>query len=242
MMFDAAAGTVSTECGASTAITLPLVLDQWVEIKVFLFLDMDWVQIYYDGTLLDDPAVADHPELGGGYQWSLGMFGSNTTGRVNLAALDLFANSASSIYYDDFSLTPFAFEIIGSGCAGSMAAPQLIGRTHPRIDETFEMEVTNLPQSVAFLALGFNTAQAAHGALPFDLGVVGMPGCYQRVSDDFATFLAGSGNIATYSLAIPNVQGFVGLKFSAQAVALDPAAGNARGAVISDAATIIVGR
>ena len=55
--------------------------------------------------MLDDPAVGDHPTLGGGYQWSMGYTGGGTVTN-NIGALDLFANGASTIYYDDISISP----------------------------------------------------------------------------------------------------------------------------------------
>ena len=105
MRIDAATGTVFQNCGGSASISMPYVADAWKEIKVVIDLDNDWVQLYYDGNLFDDPAVADHPTLGGGYTWSLGDGGGNTTGQAAFGALDLFANNASSVYYDDISLT-----------------------------------------------------------------------------------------------------------------------------------------
>ena len=73
---------------------------------VNVYFDEDWVQILYNDVVLDDPAVADHPILGGGYAWSGGQFGGSTTVINNIGALDLFANGASTIYYDDISISP----------------------------------------------------------------------------------------------------------------------------------------
>jgi hypothetical protein len=101
-------GMIHCDCGAyypDGLITVPFVTDEWAEILVYVDLDEDWVQIYYNGQLLDDPAVADDPVLGGGYQWTAGPFGEDT-GALNIAAVDLYANSASAIYYDDMSLAP----------------------------------------------------------------------------------------------------------------------------------------
>ncbi|MCB9885069.1 MAG: hypothetical protein H6838_06225 [Planctomycetes bacterium] len=241
LQFNNTTGMVSQRCGGAATISMPFVYDQWAEIKVFLHLNQDWVQIYYNGVLFDDPAVADHPTLGGGYQWSLGDGGTNTTGRVNLGAIDLFANNASAVYYDDISLTPFEFETIGNGCAGSLPTSTITATSAPRVGQTFAAEIDNLPLSLAFLSLGFSTVSNGSTALPYDLGAVGMPNCWLRVSPDIVLFLTGTAGTANYSVAIPNDPAFEGVSFHAQALIPDPAAGNPLGGVASDAATILIG-
>jgi hypothetical protein len=101
--FDPNDGLIHADCGSSTQVTMPYLTDQWVEIRVDIDLDEDWTQIYYDGTLLDDPGLADHPTLGGGYSWTGGTFGQGG-GVLDIAALDLFAYNATSVYYDDLCL------------------------------------------------------------------------------------------------------------------------------------------
>ena len=65
--------------------TLPLVEDAWVEIVVEIDLVNDIQTVYYDGQLLFTDS------------WSRGN-------ALNIAAVDLFANNASTVYYDDISL------------------------------------------------------------------------------------------------------------------------------------------
>jgi hypothetical protein len=103
--FNDATGLIGGNFGGAAIDLIPYVLDQWCEVKVVANFNEDWCQIYYNGTLLDDPAVADHPTLGGGYQWSLGYGGGGTVTN-NIGALDLFANGATTIYYDDISIDP----------------------------------------------------------------------------------------------------------------------------------------
>jgi hypothetical protein len=106
MSFMSSDGKVHCDCGDVTeVVAMDYVVDDWSEIRVYVDLDEDWVQIYYQGELLDDPDVANHPTLGGGYPWTAGPFGQDE-GALNIAAVDLFANSASEIYYDDMSLAP----------------------------------------------------------------------------------------------------------------------------------------
>ena len=95
------------DCGAADNVTMSYVANEWVEIRVDIFLDPedDWTQVYYNGTLLDDPALPDHPVLGGGYSWSAGVFGAGD-GVRDIGAVDLFANGSTPVYYDDITLVP----------------------------------------------------------------------------------------------------------------------------------------
>ena len=77
--------------------TLPLITDQWVEIRVYIDLGYDWMKVYYNGDLLVEK------------KWSAGP-GNEGNGIVNLSAVDLFSDSLKSVYFDDFCL-----EEIGGG-------------------------------------------------------------------------------------------------------------------------------
>ena len=77
--------------------------------------------------------------------------------------------------------------------------------------------------------------------LPLDDGPFGMPGCTTHTSVDNVTLLVGTANTAVSTLPIPDVAGLVGIHFFQQALVLDPAAGPALGAVMSDAAAAVVG-
>ncbi len=102
--FDSLDQMIHADAGSSNEVTLPYFTDQWSTIAVRIDLGNDWTQIYYNGTLIDDPALADNPTLGGGYQWTKGVFGNDTNGLLNIAAVDLYANGSSSVYYDNMSL------------------------------------------------------------------------------------------------------------------------------------------
>ena len=101
--FDSADGLLHGNFGSSADITTPYVTDQWAEIKLEIYLNDDWVQVYYNGTLLDDPALPDHPTLGGGYKWTGGVWGGSYQA-LNVGAVDLFGNNANEVYYDDMAL------------------------------------------------------------------------------------------------------------------------------------------
>jgi len=81
--------------------TLPLITDQWVEIKVNIDLDTDWMEIYYDGDLLHEKNWTATPSNDG-------------SGSLNIAAVDLYANSASSVFYDDLSLEQVGGSVVWS--------------------------------------------------------------------------------------------------------------------------------
>ena len=87
---------------------------------------------------------------------------------------------------------------------------------------------------------GFSNTNSVFGALPFDVTVYGAPGCFGRVSTDVTTLLLGAGNTAAWNFVIPNDPGLSGLPLYNQALVLDPGF-NALGAVLSDAAGMIVG-
>ncbi len=66
--------------------SLPIIFDQWVEIQVVIDFDANLQSIYYGGNLLVEKS------------WTDGVSGG---GSLNLAAIDLFANGASPVYYDN---------------------------------------------------------------------------------------------------------------------------------------------
>jgi len=71
--------------------TLPVAFDRWVEIQVVIDLDADTQTFYYDGQML---------YMG---TWTNEV---STGGALNIGAVDLYANGASPVYYDDMSLLP----------------------------------------------------------------------------------------------------------------------------------------
>jgi len=134
-----------------------------------------------------------------------------------------------------------SYVIFGAGCAGSMPSTTLVPLDTPRIGAALQVHLDHLPVNAAFLIAGFSNSNSAFGPLPLDLGPIGMPGCAARVSIDFVALVLGSGGFADHRLPIPNVPGLVGVHFYQQALVLDPGAGNALGAVMSDAAAAVIG-
>ncbi len=68
-----------------------------------------------------------------------------------------------------------------------------------------------------------------------------MPNCSLRISVDSIHLMQGFAGSATYSLAIPSAPTLAGLVLYQQAMVLDAFAGNPASAVMSDAATAVIG-
>jgi subtilisin family serine protease len=87
VMFDASTNQVIND--GATPGQLPLVRGQWMEIRVEIDLVNDIQSVYYGGDLLFTGTWTD--EVSG-------------DGQLNIAAVDLWSNGASTVYYDDISL------------------------------------------------------------------------------------------------------------------------------------------
>ena len=70
--------------------SLPWVTGEWVEIRVEINLGANLQTFYYDGTFLYETS------------WTEGASGG---GALNVGAIDLFANGATPVYFDEISLT-----------------------------------------------------------------------------------------------------------------------------------------
>lgn len=75
-------------------VSCPLITERWVRIDVLVDLAADLYRVYYDGV-----------ELGTAVSWTAGVYGGGG-GELRIAALDLFANASSGVYYDDLHLRP----------------------------------------------------------------------------------------------------------------------------------------
>jgi hypothetical protein len=209
------------------------VYDRWVEVKAIIDLNQDWVRFYYDGVQLFETGVIS-PTLGTGYRWTGGVFGGGT-GALNIAAVDLYANNtAQPVFYDDISLEPFSYELVGRGCPGTLPVSQFTLLNAARVGQAFVASFDNMPANAAFHTLGWSDQNSLLGPLPLDLGAFGAPGCKVFHSVDNLLFLLGTQGSAAYALPIPPVAAFAGYELIQQALLLDPAA-NALGAVVSNA-------
>lgn len=104
VQFDGGAGTVSDfDVPAST---MAMVRDQWVDFRNEIDLDANTQSFFYNNQLLFTKS------------WTEGVSGG---GAVDIGAIDLFANGATSMYYDNLSLTavpePASMLALGLGAA-----------------------------------------------------------------------------------------------------------------------------
>ncbi len=86
--FQSATGTVVSDFDGNA---LPLIRGRWVQIRVEINLDTDTQTFYYDNVPLYTKS------------WRCGVSGCGPL-PPNIAAVDLYANGASPVYYDDMSL------------------------------------------------------------------------------------------------------------------------------------------
>jgi hypothetical protein len=124
----------------------------------------------------------------------------------------------------------------GDGCLGSNGTPSLGFTGSPVQGNTITFDLTNGVQNgIALLVAGFTNA----APFPFDLGVVGAPGCSQ-FTDLGVTLVAltDPAGAASIPLAIPPA--FVGFRFFTQYAVLDPAA-NAFGFTTSNYLNVLTG-
>lgn len=74
-------------------INVPYETDRWVKIQTIVDLDNDWTQVYYDDELIAE------------YEWTGGVYGDGG-GALDIAAVDLYAQHSTNVYYDDLVLEP----------------------------------------------------------------------------------------------------------------------------------------
>lgn len=76
--------------------TLPIVRDRWAEIKMEVDLDANTATTWYDGQFLSGPRQWFNP--------------AGTDDRQSIAAIDLYAGGAQSVFYDDIRLEEIRLE------------------------------------------------------------------------------------------------------------------------------------
>ena len=77
--------------------TLPLITGRWVRFNMVIDLDTDWVDMYYDDQLLDYREWTAGPNL-------------LMTGELNIACIDIYANGATPVYWDDVYIQAYGSE------------------------------------------------------------------------------------------------------------------------------------
>ncbi len=125
----------------------------------------------------------------------------------------------------------------GTGCAGSLGVPALNGAVgaKPVLGATFTLQVDHLPLGLAVVGFGASLTNFGTLPLPFDLGLIGMPGCTLLAAPEVSILVSSASSVGTASWNIPNSPSHFGFRFYNQALVLDPIA-NAAGFVVSNAA------
>jgi hypothetical protein len=110
MHFVASTGLIQPDAGSSNTITetnIPFIRNQWVGFDVTIDLDNNTQIVRYNGT-----------EIGNGTWYG-------ASGTAEIANIDLFANNATSVFYDNLELAivpePGTFVALGVGLAGLLA-------------------------------------------------------------------------------------------------------------------------
>jgi hypothetical protein len=117
----------------------------------------------------------------------------------------------------------------GQGCVGPYGlVPTLAAApgSLPRIGQPCTFVVGALPNliTVPVFVFGFDTTiQTGSGGaypLPFDLGVLGWPGCQQLVAADVSVATITASGAVQHAVAVPYAPSLVGAPFHAQAIVL----------------------
>ena len=138
-----------------------------------------------------------------------------------------------------------AVTTFGAGCSGHPTPPvvDLDPLAPARIGQTMRWTGGNLlGNAFGFLAIGLSDTVWSGGALPTDLGFVGMPGCPLQVSPDVTSlaFADASGNTQVL-VGLPASTGLIGTVLFGQWLAQDPPR-NAAGFAVSAGLRVVVGQ
>jgi hypothetical protein len=121
---------------------------------------------------------------------------------------------------------PASVTAFGSSCAGSLAqAPVMTSAAAPRLGQSTDLKILQAPANTAVVfAQGLSASQAGALALPFDLGVLGAPGCALRTSIDATTAaVSNSSGASALIINVPTTPSLAGFRWFAQGAVLTPA-------------------
>ena len=124
----------------------------------------------------------------------------------------------------------------GAGCGSTM--PQLVPdpSMRPVLGQTARVDLVSAPTSAAWAMIGWSNTMIGTIALPFTLSPLGMTGCdlWQSAAAIDLGMAPTGPDSATFSLALPNAAGLLGVHVFVQALVFAPGE-NAFGFVVSDA-------
>lgn len=139
-----------------------------------------------------------------------------------------------------------AFAAFGSGCPGTAGVPFVTawGTSLPWVASTFSVGIWNVPMGMSaspLLSIGASSTAWGPRSLPFDLSLIGMPGCRVLCSVDVVMQLTNLGGYARADIGLPTNLGLVGSKFFVQGIVLNDPLANALGATVSNAGQATIG-
>lgn len=189
-----------------------------------------WTEIAVDLPPGDTSAGAFHTHV-----WTVPLALSNDV-RVRVVQDNVGAD------HEDVSFTGISIDTpaashthLGRGCGVVLLDP--ITNWLPVLGATLASQVTGVqPTSVAV----FIVASTFELPVPSDLGMYGMPGCLLYMPVDYAQMLIAVNGAAAWYVPIPNDPALIGAVLLQQAIVLDPAAGNAAGAVLTNATRAVI--
>lgn len=147
--------------GTATALPVSIVTNAWVELRLEIDLENDLQEFYYNDQLL--------------YQgsWSNGVSGAGIT---SIGAINLFANGASSVYYDDISLVRQYGSCSSPSDVPWLSASPTTGVTTPgtstQVDVTFDSTGMAVGTYEALLCFTCNDPDEALVRVPVTMDVV----------------------------------------------------------------------
>ncbi|MEZ5965469.1 MAG: hypothetical protein R3F56_16670 [Planctomycetota bacterium] len=122
------------------------------------------------------------------------------------------------------------------------AVPRLYSTSTPQIGNTFRVRVAQCrPSTPALMLLGASSSRFNGLPLPFDLGILGAPGCPLLASAEvMQTMTINSSGAGSIQYSLPNTIYLLSQRFYNQALVVDPAA-NVLGLAVSNGGVGLVG-
>lgn len=132
-----------------------------------------------------------------------------------------FGGSFSNDTWEYTGNTDGIFTLYGSACDLATGTPGLTGST-PNIGTTLNLDATDLGTSIgAVWVLGLSDQVFNGLPLPFDLALIGLPGCDLLTSADLIDLSLATGGVASYSVSLPFQTNLVGQSIYCQALAFE---------------------
>lgn len=139
-------------------------------------------------------------------------------------------------------VNPASLLVHGTGCGGG-ATPELRPErswTQAWTGGVESLDLTNVPQVLAVLMMGFQDQTWAGLPLPYDLTPIGAPGCRLRIDPAGIASAAATGTVARFAITVPNQPALVGTRFFQQALVFAQGS-NAAGVLVSNSLVGVVG-